>query len=154
MTAAARSSSDRHPDNVWFDAAACRGLPAEVFYPEVGANVGRARAVCRTCSVQVECLIDAFETPVGDDFFGVRGGLSPLERRQLRKYLPERPLVIEHGTARGYTQHRRAGTEPCQACRYAKAEYQRELGDRAREAKAERERAEAEAVAFEEAEAS
>lgn len=31
---------------------------------------------------------------------------------------------IEHGTPRGYQQHREAGTPPCDACRRASADYQ------------------------------
>ena len=39
----------------WQLQAACRGL-TPLFFPERGDEVELARAVCRTCPVQTECL--------------------------------------------------------------------------------------------------
>lgn len=36
---------------------------------------------------------------------------------------PRTPQPIEHGTDRGYQAHRRLQTEPCDACRMARADY-------------------------------
>ena len=65
----------------WRQRAACRGLDVNFFYPE--KFTGRpqtvlARKLCFTCPVKDECLDDALAT---HDKWGVRGGMSPNERR-------------------------------------------------------------------------
>ena len=59
----------------WRSAAECRGTDPEVFFDPVLRR--KARAVCRRCPVQGECLDYARSThePVG-----IWGGLSPTER--------------------------------------------------------------------------
>jgi len=44
------------------------------------SDADQARAVCRTCPVRAECLLDAFRT---DDQHGIRGGLTPYQRTRL-----------------------------------------------------------------------
>lgn len=39
-------------------------------------------------------------------------------------------VEIAHGTKKGYGQHRRAGTPPCQPCKDARAAYQKDLRER------------------------
>lgn len=43
---------------------------------------------------------------------------------------PGRPVTQPHGTPAAYKRHRRAGEEPCAACRAAESERQRELYQR------------------------
>ena len=65
----------------WREAALCTQTDPEIFFPEVGANATRASQVCATCPVRVDCLTDALNTR--DIAFGVRGGLTPTQRRAL-----------------------------------------------------------------------
>lgn len=52
------------------------------FFPERGAPVDDARAVCERCLVRVECLDFALRTKIKH---GIWGGLSERERRRLRR---------------------------------------------------------------------
>jgi Transcription factor WhiB len=71
----------------WRASAACRDVPdAEVFFPtaENGpiyvAQVAAAKSVCAGCRVRAECLDEAqIRIP-----YGIAGGLTPEERRDLR----------------------------------------------------------------------
>lgn len=66
----------------WQNFAACRGLPAEMFFPYRTDEGGteRARVICRRCVVAEQCLTFANEN---DEQHGVWGGLSRSERRLL-----------------------------------------------------------------------
>ena len=65
----------------WMSEARCRGVSPDVFYP-LEPNFADARAVCRRCAVQAECLTYALNKP---ELFGVWGGKSPQERDDLRR---------------------------------------------------------------------
>lgn len=71
----------------WWNFALCREVDAELFFPETGVNAGTAKSICASCEVREACLADALAT---DDRFGVRGGLSALERRKLQPGRPGR----------------------------------------------------------------
>jgi hypothetical protein len=77
----------------WRDQAECRGADPTLFYPKERMNGRRrngsysasetvdtqeARQVCLTCPVRGECLGDALTQR---ERFGIRGGLTPAERR-------------------------------------------------------------------------
>ncbi|WP_020580166.1 WhiB family transcriptional regulator [Actinopolymorpha alba] len=71
----------------WLRRAACAGLTPDLFYPdERGPDPdGRrspAKAICRRCPVRRDCLSDALNR---DDEYGIWGGLTPRERRNLKK---------------------------------------------------------------------
>ncbi|HEY5025393.1 MAG TPA: WhiB family transcriptional regulator [Acidimicrobiales bacterium] len=68
----------------WMSQAACKGMSTTVFFPELGGNLTAARAVCRTCPVQGECLSYA---DADSELDGVWGGTSGRERRQYRARL-------------------------------------------------------------------
>ncbi len=78
-----------HPEPVraWRDRAACRDVDPELFYPaaedgpSLRAQVTAAKAVCAGCPVRVECLAEALARIP----YGVAGGLTEHERRQLRR---------------------------------------------------------------------
>lgn len=110
----------------WMALAECRGMDPELFHPGWGESVSEAREVCRRCEVQAECLAYAVNNA---ERFGVWGGKSERERRSIRRRLagkPPRP-TIEHGTARGYWQHRNDGDMPaCGPCVEAYREYDRQ----------------------------
>ena len=73
----------------WYDEAQCLGTTQEIFFYESRDNeqdkvVLRtiAKSICRVCTVKKECLNYALETrQVG----GIWGGLTPKERKRLRK---------------------------------------------------------------------
>lgn len=69
----------------WQDGAACRGLDPDQFFPERRDSnlvTRAAKAVCRGCRVRSNCLEHALSHP---ERFGIWGGLSERERRQLRR---------------------------------------------------------------------
>lgn len=84
---------------MWQEFAACRGLDPDLFYLGRAKKVGRkpkdwvpslnpeaddfaeAKAVCRTCPVQTNCLAYALS---GKEF-GIWGGTSENQRRPLRR---------------------------------------------------------------------
>ena len=71
----------------WRDRAACRNSDPDLFFP-VGADGGSvdeilaAKAVCRSCPVEGQCLQYAFET---NQPTGIWGGTTEDERRRLRR---------------------------------------------------------------------
>lgn len=82
----------------WMARGNCLGVDPELFYPERGASGADAKAVCRGCSVQEDCLNHALDYP---EKFGIWGGLSERERRRIRR---KRPVLT-----------RRCQWAPCQA---------------------------------------
>jgi WhiB family redox-sensing transcriptional regulator len=67
----------------WQDEANCRGMDADLFFPERGESTADAKAVCAVCPVKTECLDDALTSPT--EKFGIWGGPSERERRRLRR---------------------------------------------------------------------
>jgi WhiB family redox-sensing transcriptional regulator len=74
----------------WQSTGACRSVGAQAdFYPPMHperkherlARERRAKSVCASCPVQVQCLEHAIAT---DERYGVWGGLNQDERRMLR----------------------------------------------------------------------
>lgn len=71
----------------WMKDAACRDTDPNLFFP-VGTTgpaieqIETAKAVCRECSVQSDCLEYALETK---QEYGIWGGASEDELRQLRR---------------------------------------------------------------------
>lgn len=85
----------RHPHA----AAECRGAPSadrdewsafmlcaqadpEAFFPDKGGSTRIPKAVCDSCLVSAQCLMNALDN---DERFGIWGGLSERQRRQLKK---------------------------------------------------------------------
>jgi len=67
---------------IWYTKANCAGVDPDLFFPERGASVREAKAVCNACAVREECLEYALKT---GERFGIWGGMSERERRKLRK---------------------------------------------------------------------
>jgi WhiB family redox-sensing transcriptional regulator len=75
-------------DELWQIKAACRGPQAAVFFPpsyferkdEKLEREARAKAICRECPVQRECLDHAVHF---GEAHGIWGGLNEHERRQM-----------------------------------------------------------------------
>ena len=66
----------------WHERALCPQTDPERFFPEKGSSTRDAKAICSRCEVRTECLEYALKT---DTRFGVWGGLSERERRQLKR---------------------------------------------------------------------
>lgn len=83
-------------DQGWRLDAACVGYETDLFFPagETGPAVEQieaAKAVCRECPVQAQCLAFAIVT---NQEFGVWGGTTEQERRKLRTvWLAHRPSL-------------------------------------------------------------
>jgi WhiB family redox-sensing transcriptional regulator len=84
----------KHKRHFWQEDALCVGVETEVFFPNDKGMVKErwqsAKAVCAFCPVRKPCLESAMVRDEHDDQWGVFGGLSPLERRALRKKRKEK----------------------------------------------------------------
>lgn len=71
---------------------ACRDEDPEIFFPLTGRNdvAEIAKAICRRCPVQNQCLAWALETRQQD---GILGGHTKKERRALNKKAADRSLL-------------------------------------------------------------
>jgi WhiB family redox-sensing transcriptional regulator len=78
VAAPARETDDRS----FFADALCAQTDPEVFFPEKGGTTKEAKRICARCEVRDACLAYAVE---GDERFGVWGGLSESERRNLKR---------------------------------------------------------------------
>ncbi len=75
------------PDS-WQSKASCRGPHAEIFFPPARSErkaeklhrEERAKAICATCSVRVDCLDYAIRI---HEPHGIWGGLNEVERKQV-----------------------------------------------------------------------
>jgi WhiB family transcriptional regulator, redox-sensing transcriptional regulator len=100
----------------WQDRALCAQTDPEAFFPEKGGSARAAKRVCWACEVRAECLEYALEH---DELWGIWGGLSPKERRPLKR---ERPSVCRSGLhwldeANTYVYPN--GLKACRACKAA-----------------------------------
>lgn len=70
----------------WQDKAACSAIDVAVFYYDTWTErldeLNQIRRVCAECPVRAQCLEYALDT---DDKYGVWGGLTPRERRQVKR---------------------------------------------------------------------
>lgn len=69
----------------WTAQAACRESDPDSLFVQ-GAAQNRAKQICGSCSVRVECLADALDNEIE---FGVWGGMTERERRALLRRRPE-----------------------------------------------------------------
>lgn len=85
----------RTPD--WQRDALCVEHPeiASAFFPEKGKPTAPAKALCRTCLVQRECLAYALDERVGA---GIWGASAPLERDALRRAGVTGEMVRRYGS--------------------------------------------------------
>lgn len=68
----------------WHFDASCAEVDPALFFPAKGGDdAARAKAICRGCSVREECLDAALAAEATERSWGIRGGLTPRERRRL-----------------------------------------------------------------------
>lgn len=111
------------PRPAWFDDAACKGAPVDVFFPGQKEPIDKALAFCRSCPVTVECGKYAL---ANGERFGIWGGGSErLRRQQRRAWRDEHHTTISptasiwHGTTVGYSQHLWRNEPACAECQAA-----------------------------------
>lgn len=68
----------------WQTDARCAGTDADVFFPDRGESTRDGKRICRGCTVRAECLEYALDLR---ERFGIWGGVSERERRQLLRSL-------------------------------------------------------------------
>ncbi len=68
-------------DTSWQDDGLCAQADPEAFFPEKGGSTKQAKSICKRCPVTDECLQYALDN---DERFGIWGGLSERERRNLQ----------------------------------------------------------------------
>jgi WhiB family redox-sensing transcriptional regulator len=68
----------------WTPLAACRGMNDRLF-PEA-RDQKRAKSICFGCAVRASCLAEALDNRIE---WGVWGGMTERERRQLLRQRPE-----------------------------------------------------------------
>jgi hypothetical protein len=89
--------STRSP-NAWRDRAECRGASGDLFVSpgdlddEPPYPSKEAQSFCRVCPVRAECLAAALALSADDDW-GVRGGTSAYQRRQMRRVTRRRTCI-------------------------------------------------------------
>ncbi len=80
----------------WRDLALCAEVDPELFFPEKGESSRPAKRVCAGCEVRAECLQYALDH---GERFGVWGGLSERERRELARQPNPARSCPAHGAA-------------------------------------------------------
>jgi hypothetical protein len=78
----------------WRDLALCAEVDPDLFFPDKGESSRPAKRVCAGCEVRPECLQYALDH---GERFGVWGGLSERERRELAR----QPNPVRHCPAHG-----------------------------------------------------
>lgn len=72
----------------WREDANCSGVKHSVFFPATthfDDRFDEAKQYCFTCKVRKECLALVISLDESDDRWGVFGGLTPNERKRLRR---------------------------------------------------------------------
>jgi WhiB family redox-sensing transcriptional regulator len=83
MSTDGRAEAQANPASEdWRDSALCAQTDPELWFPEPGVNATTAKLICSWCPVREACLAEALDRNEQD---GVWGGLSPEERRRLRR---------------------------------------------------------------------
>jgi WhiB family redox-sensing transcriptional regulator len=84
---------DGHGVPDWHHRATCRGYDSQLFFPEPGedAQLLAAKRICAVCPVRRPCLTDVMAWEPPGARYGVVGGLSANERRQLHRTTRDSP---------------------------------------------------------------
>jgi hypothetical protein len=88
MNQPARYPQTLEPAGLWVKRAACIGHADEMFPDNNEQQIAGAKAICKPCPVQTECVLDALRTRDLD--YGIRGGLRPSELRNLARQVAAR----------------------------------------------------------------
>ena len=102
----------------FLDSGLCAQTDPEAFHPDKGGSAEPAKAFCRRCPAQADCLDYAL---AHDERFGVWGGTSPRERDRIRRQ-HARPTRTQQGRA-----DKRAAARRMHAAGRGNSEIAREL---------------------------
>jgi len=107
-----------------WEGAACKGQ-GDLFFTSdpTGQTTRQAKAICRHCPMQGQCLDYALADL---SMQGIWGGTTERDRRIIRKSrgLAVRQIKpITHGTMAGYRAHERRGEAKCEWCIAAMRQY-------------------------------
>lgn len=89
----------------WMTAAACRGVPVAIFFPERGEPAAPAREICAGCSCLAACRTFALSADAPEH--GIIAGWTSKERARLRAELKRDDIRMSSATPR-----RRRGSGP------------------------------------------
>ena len=82
-------SSNYEGGQAWRANAACRDDPADsLWFPlesQMAPALAEAKIMCALCPVRNECLTYYLAMDSKDDQFGIAAGMTPEQRRQLRR---------------------------------------------------------------------
>jgi WhiB family redox-sensing transcriptional regulator len=92
-------------DEPWRADAACHGIDPDQFFPRRGDNVGAVQAVCRSCTVRVECLDYAL---AHSEVVGIWGGTGPRIRAAARMDGLDAPALLARLAGPGFNRRHRA----------------------------------------------
>lgn len=70
------------PREAWMEFGLCTQTDPDAFFPEKGSSPHAAKRICGDCPVRIRCLRYALDH---NEQYGVWGGLTGHERRQLKK---------------------------------------------------------------------
>lgn len=76
---------EKSDDLRWREHAKCKGMELDQFFPERGipySKIREVKKICFSCPVKVECLEMILNAE--NDNYGIFGGTTPKERRQIR----------------------------------------------------------------------
>lgn len=67
--------------STWHSTAACKNLPVNIFFPVSynSSNLNKARKICASCPVKIECFQDA----ISNNAYGIWAGTTEIQRRNI-----------------------------------------------------------------------
>ena len=98
----------------WMSLGICGQTDPEAFFPEKGGSTRAAKLVCLQCPVQKECLQYAMRH---NERWGIWGGYSERERRQLQRGIHVEPRLYERTNRRANGHGYSCNCPECQAIR-------------------------------------
>lgn len=97
----AHPSEGWKPEGDWKLYAECGPGDTELFFSKDPMEKKAALAICNDCPVVSECLAEAMTQETGVDLhgrYGIRGGTTPVQRRELARSLNQRPVKPRRNT--------------------------------------------------------
>lgn len=67
----------------YWESPSCSQVDPELFFPDAGRNSPQALKVCQGCVCRLQCLKYALDHEI---MFGIWGGLSANQRREILRY--------------------------------------------------------------------
>jgi WhiB family redox-sensing transcriptional regulator len=97
----------------WTDAALCAEVGGDAWFPEQGMLPTYAKSICAQCPVRLDCLAYALRTRQA---YGVWGGLTERERRDLKPDFPREVGNTRCSNGHEYARFGRRDDGSCAEC--------------------------------------